>query len=207
MEGTQLREFITRYVAMWHEPEPRRRRAIVTGLFAEDAENYTTQTAARGLDEINARVTRAYEEWVAAKSYVFQPTGNTDAHHHLGKFFWQMRPRSGGPIVSVGRIGSLKGIFPRRWHRSPLARLRRRPLLARGEGGVPSTQQGLARLRAVWTGGAGSVRLRTQEFPSARASGRPVRKSWGGECRDTIFEVRGSTRRFDDRPAETGGTA
>jgi len=87
------------------------------------------------------------------------------------------------------QIGSLKGIFPRRCHRSPLARLRRRPLLARGEGGVPSTQQGLARLRAVWTGGAGSVRLRTQEFPGARVSGRPVRKSWGGECRDTIFEV------------------
>jgi hypothetical protein len=102
MEGTQLMEFITRYVAMWHEPDPRRRRAIVQGLFAEDAEDYTTQTAARGLDEINARVTRAYEEWVAAKSYVFQPTGNTDAHHHLVKFFWQMLPRSGGPIVSVG---------------------------------------------------------------------------------------------------------
>ena len=43
-----------------------------------------------------------------------------------------------------------------------------------------STQQGLARLSAVWTGGAGCVRLRTQEFPGARASGRPVRKSWGG---------------------------
>src|SRR5262249_56161431 len=83
MEGTQLREFITRYVAMWHEPEPRRRRAIVQGLFAEDAENYTQQTAARGLDEINARVTRAYEEWVAAKSYVFEPTGNTHAPHPL----------------------------------------------------------------------------------------------------------------------------
>src|SRR5215468_2847241 len=96
MEGTQLREFLTRYVAMWHEPDPRRRRAIVQGLFAEDAEDYTTQTAARGLDEIKARVTRAYEEWVAAKSYVFQPTGNTDAHHHLVKFFWQMLPRSGG---------------------------------------------------------------------------------------------------------------
>jgi hypothetical protein len=102
MEGTQLREFIHRYVAMWHEPDPRRRRDIVQGLFTEDAEDYTTQTVARGLDEIHARVTRAYEEWVAAKSYVFEPTGNTGAHHHLVKFFWQMRPRSGGLIVSVG---------------------------------------------------------------------------------------------------------
>ena len=46
-----------------------------------------------------------------------------------------------GSCRAVGRIGSLKGILPRRYHRSPLARLRRRPLLARGEGGVPSTQR------------------------------------------------------------------
>jgi hypothetical protein len=30
---------------------------------------------------------------------------------------------------------------------------------------------------AVWTGRSGWVRLRTQEFPGARASGRPVRKT------------------------------
>ena len=50
------------------------------------------------------------------------------------------------PDLARGRGGKppgllYKGIFPRRCHRSPLARLRRRPLLARGEGGVPSTQR------------------------------------------------------------------
>jgi hypothetical protein len=75
--------------------------------------------------------------------------------------------------------GSLKGIFPRCGHRSPLARLRRCPQHA-AAAYRRSTPQGLARLRAVRTGGTGGVRLRTQEFPGARASGWPVRKSWGG---------------------------
>jgi hypothetical protein len=39
---------------------------------------------------------------------------------------------SGSERRATSRIGSLKGILPRRCHRSPLARLRRRPLLARG---------------------------------------------------------------------------
>ena len=34
-----------------------------------------------------------------------------------------------------------EGILPRRCHRSPLARLRRRPLPAHGEGGAPSPQR------------------------------------------------------------------
>jgi len=39
-------------------------------------------------------------------------------------------------LAHVQRIGSLQGIVPCRYHRSPLAR--RQPLLARGAGGVPS---------------------------------------------------------------------
>lgn len=102
MDESKLAEFIDRYVAMWHEADPIRRRECVKRLFAEDAEDCTRKAVARGLDEIYARVTRAHEEWVAAKSYVFAPTGNTDAHHHVVKFFWKMLPRDGGPIVALG---------------------------------------------------------------------------------------------------------
>jgi hypothetical protein len=49
---------------------------------------------------------------------------------------------------------------------------------ARGAGSAPSAQQGVARLRAVWTGGARGVRVARQGCRGARASGRPVGKSW-----------------------------
>jgi hypothetical protein len=102
MNEAKVNEFVGQYVGMWHEADPARRREVVRSLFAEDAEDYTKNIAARGLDEIYARVTRAHDEYVAGKAYVFQQTGNTDEHHHVIKFFWKMLPRDGGPIVSRG---------------------------------------------------------------------------------------------------------
>lgn len=102
MDESKLATFIERYVAMWHEPSPQRRLEVIRALFAQDAEDYTKKTVARGHDEIYARVTRAHEEWVVSKRCVFQPTGNTDTHHHLVKFFWKMLSRDGGPTISLG---------------------------------------------------------------------------------------------------------
>ncbi len=102
MDAEQLDAFINQYVSMWHEPDPVRRREIVGTLWAEDAENYTRSFVARGMDEIFARVSSAHEEWVASRGFVFRPTGNVGAHHHVIKFFWEMLPKTGGPIEARG---------------------------------------------------------------------------------------------------------
>src|SRR5262252_2993497 len=102
MEQQQLHAFINQYVSMWHEADSARRSQIVRALFAEDAEDYTHKLAVRGTDEIIARVSRAYEEWVASRGFMFRPAGNTDAHHHLVKFRWEMLPKAGGPIEARG---------------------------------------------------------------------------------------------------------
>jgi hypothetical protein len=62
-------------------------------------------------------------------------------------------------------VGSLNGLFPRRGHRSPLARQRRRPLLARG---------------AAWTGGAGWGTGERQGFPGSEGLEAVRRESLGG---------------------------
>jgi hypothetical protein len=98
----QLEDFLQRYMAMWHEPDPARRRELVVRLWAEDAENTTSRFAARGLAEITARVTRAHDEWVAAKGFVFRPAGNTDSHGNVIKFLWEMVPAAGGPAEARG---------------------------------------------------------------------------------------------------------
>lgn len=102
MDKTKLDEFIQRYVAMWHEPDEARRNQVVADLFALDAENYTAKSVARGIDEICARVKRAHDEWVSAKSFIFLPTDNIDEHHNIVKFFWKMIRKNGGPIESSG---------------------------------------------------------------------------------------------------------
>jgi len=43
-------------------------------------------------------------------------------------------------------------------------------------------QQGAARLSTVWTYSAGSVRVKPQQFPRTRASGRPVGKAEGEDA-------------------------
>jgi uncharacterized protein len=102
VDQTQLDSFISRYVAMWHEGDAQRRREIALSLWAEDAENITRQFSIRGLAEILPRVDRAHEQWVASKGCMFRPSGNTDTHHNLFKFFWEMLPRSGGPVIARG---------------------------------------------------------------------------------------------------------
>jgi hypothetical protein len=102
MDQQQLDAFVARYVGMWHEADPQRRRAIVSELWAGDAENCSRRFAIRGLEAIVARVTRAHDEWVAQKGFVFRPVGNADALENVVKFFWEMVPRDGGPREALG---------------------------------------------------------------------------------------------------------
>ena len=102
MDQQQLDGFIGRYVGMWHEPDASRRGEIVRELWTSDAENCSRRFAIRGLDAIVARVTRAHDEWVAAKGFVFRPIGNTDTFGNVVKFFWEMVPKNGGPREALG---------------------------------------------------------------------------------------------------------
>jgi hypothetical protein len=102
MNQAQLDSFIQRYIAMWHEPDPERRRELVAALWAKDAENKTRRFAIRGLADISTRVDRAHDEWVASKGFVFRPAGNTDMHNNVVRFSWEMVPGAGGPVDSRG---------------------------------------------------------------------------------------------------------
>lgn len=102
MDTTQRDSLLARYMGMWHETDAARRHAIVQGLFAADAENFTRTMQVRGVDQITGRVDRSHTEWVASRGFVFRPTGNTDAHNHLIKFHWEMVPRAGGTAEARG---------------------------------------------------------------------------------------------------------
>lgn len=102
MTARELDAFIEQYMAIWHETDTERRRALVARLFADDAENVTGRSVSRGHDEIHARVKRSHDEWVVAKGRVFEPTGNHVSQHHLVKFFWKMVPKDGGPTEALG---------------------------------------------------------------------------------------------------------
>ena len=84
-----VKELVDRYTAIWNEPDPDRRRQGVAQLWSEDAVQIleppqeareaaaslevTPTFQARGHRELEARVTRAYEEFVATTGNIFRP--------------------------------------------------------------------------------------------------------------------------------------
>jgi hypothetical protein len=119
MEGmTDATTLADRYVAVWNEPDPTRRRAAVERLWTEDA-SHTLQppqeirTAAgalgvavdleaRGHDALEERVTKSHDEFVGRGGFVFRPAGDADRLRDVVKFRWEMVPRDGGDVAGQG---------------------------------------------------------------------------------------------------------
>jgi hypothetical protein len=114
-----LKDLTDRYVAVWSEPDADRRRAAVRALWADDAVHVLQpplelrQAAAglgfdhlvleaRGHDELEARVTRAYQEFIAPGTFVFQAAGAAERLREVVTFRWVMVPRGGGEPAGAG---------------------------------------------------------------------------------------------------------
>lgn len=106
---TNTAELIDRYVALWNEADPGRRRARIAELWTRDGVHFTKSLEARGYDAIEARVSGAYEKFVAAEGFVFKPHGSPDEHHDAVRFSWQMVPQRGGEIAAVGTVFIVTG--------------------------------------------------------------------------------------------------
>ncbi|MEV5576707.1 hypothetical protein AB0L06_42345 [Spirillospora sp. NPDC052269] len=75
-------DLVTRYVAVWNEPDPARRREAVASLWAEDAVERVEEAEWRGLAELENRVAEAHEALVAGAGYTathYDPLAHHDA--------------------------------------------------------------------------------------------------------------------------------
>jgi hypothetical protein len=107
-----------RYVALWNEPDPEIRRAAIRQLWADGgaqllqppqqieeaaaAIGFTPTLEARGHAELEVRVTRAYEEFVAPGEFAFAAQGDSTRLRDVVKLRWQMVRRSDGEAVASG---------------------------------------------------------------------------------------------------------
>ena len=109
-----------RYVALWNEPDPDRRRAAVRELFAPagrqvllpPAEYRATAEAlgfpaatleVRGHDDLEVRVRRAYEDFVAPCAHRFVLGAEPVRLQDAVTFTWDMVPSAGGAPAGSGR--------------------------------------------------------------------------------------------------------
>jgi len=93
MTNIDPQELVSRYVAVWNQPDAELRRRAIHDLWTEDGARIlgppqeirkaatglgfpSTTLEARGHDELEVRVTRAYEEFVAPGGFAFQLRDN-----------------------------------------------------------------------------------------------------------------------------------
>jgi hypothetical protein len=112
-------DFASRYVALWHEPDADARRAIIRELWTDDGgqlveppEEVRTAASAvgfpapplavHGYGELEARVTHAYEQFVAPGEYRFQAAGRPARLEDVLTFHWEMVPVGGGEVAASG---------------------------------------------------------------------------------------------------------
>ena len=89
---------IDRYLAAWNERDPQRRRAAVDDLWAEGGTYTDPLVAAEGREAIDATIAAVQGQF---PDFTFRPGQTSDAHHHLGRFTWELGP-DGGAAVVVG---------------------------------------------------------------------------------------------------------
>jgi hypothetical protein len=112
-------ELVERYVAMWNDADPDARSAAVRELWAEDGAHILQPPEemlgeatrigfinpvleARGHHALEARVTRAFEEFVALGEFRFRPRGDAVQVGDVITFGWEMVPAAGGDTAATG---------------------------------------------------------------------------------------------------------
>jgi hypothetical protein len=92
----KMDEIVRRYVAVWSEPDPGRRRDAIAGLWAEDGAEFVESAQFRGRDELDARVSGAYKEFVESGEFTVASADDAVGHHDAVTFTIQLVSRNGG---------------------------------------------------------------------------------------------------------------
>jgi hypothetical protein len=111
-------EIAQRYTAVWLEPDPEARRRAIAEVWAEDAVvllqpplemkataeelGVAPSLRVRGHAELETRVTRAYEQFIAPGETVFRSRPDAQRLDDVIKFAWEMVPTGGDEVVASG---------------------------------------------------------------------------------------------------------
>ena len=108
---------VERYIAMWNETDPERRRSIIAEAWTDDATYLDPGMAGDGPDGIDAMVAGVQERFPGHR---FELSAGPDAHHDRVRFSWHLVADGGGPIATGhdfatlsddGRLRSVTGFL------------------------------------------------------------------------------------------------
>jgi hypothetical protein len=112
-------ELADKYLALWNEPDPDRRRRTIAELWTEHGRHIlqppqeiraiaaqpglglTAILQARGHDEIEARVASAHQHWVGSEGLSFRGRDDAERLADVVKFHWEAVAKN-GEVIAAG---------------------------------------------------------------------------------------------------------
>lgn len=93
-------ELANRYVAVWMETDPARRKEQIAALWIPDGEHFVDTREACGYESLEARIAGSHEKNVRVGGHWFRATTNARALRDVVTFGWEML--RGDTIVGSG---------------------------------------------------------------------------------------------------------
>ena len=91
------------YLAVWSEPDPARRRDAIAALWARDGAEFVEGTQFRGHQELDARITGAYQGFVESGKYTVTSAGDVSGDHDIVTFTIALAT-SAGEVAWAARV-------------------------------------------------------------------------------------------------------
>ena len=79
-----------RYLAVFNEPDAAARRAAIEDIWRPDATEFVFEVQFHGYEELEGRVIRAYQTFVATGKYTVQGVGDVSRHDDIVMFTAQL---------------------------------------------------------------------------------------------------------------------
>lgn len=111
-------ELATRYIALWNETDPKRRRALLAESWTEDATYADPLIQRAGHSEINDLIATVQARF---PGFRFALAGPVDGHGQHLRFSWTLGPDGGAPVIEgtdfaraeAGRLKAVTGFLDR----------------------------------------------------------------------------------------------
>jgi hypothetical protein len=93
-----------RYVAVWNETDPERRRRAIAELWMPEGRHYVDTREAQGYAALEQRITGSHEKNVRDGGHRFRAAQDARALRDVVAFRWEMLPVDGERVVANGLV-------------------------------------------------------------------------------------------------------
>ena len=117
--ATTYADLAERYIAIWNETDPTKRRRAIDDVWAPNARYIDPLAVAEGREAIDATIAAVQSQF---PGMTFRLAGPVDGHHNQARFTWELGPAEGeAPIVGFdvavtdgdGRLSQVLGFLDR----------------------------------------------------------------------------------------------